>query len=248
MPISENFTSIFSKDWEIYFNQCYPNGLLKYTELCNILQQTAAAHSDLAGISYSDLQKFNQAWVLSRMRVEIAALPKWKEIVRVKTWISSIGNSGSVRTLVVMVDDQIIITSETLWVVLNTKTRRPALLALPSDHFELHPEKKSTQKRLSKIDCCEESTIAGNKTVEISDLDIVNHVNNVKYLEWSLDKTNPELVLSEKLESFEMNFTKELSLADKVIIHESVENNPKTFTISNSGQNCFALKLNFKST
>jgi hypothetical protein len=42
-----------------------PNGYLKYTDLCNILQLTAASHSDMGGISFSDMQEFNQAWVLS---------------------------------------------------------------------------------------------------------------------------------------------------------------------------------------
>jgi hypothetical protein len=54
-----------------------PNGYLKYTDLCNMLQLTAS-HSDMGGISFSDMQEFNQAWVLSKMRVEITELPKWR--------------------------------------------------------------------------------------------------------------------------------------------------------------------------
>ncbi|MDP2161533.1 MAG: acyl-[acyl-carrier-protein] thioesterase, partial [Flavobacterium sp.] len=38
MPIASNFTSVYTKEWEINFIQCYPNGQLKLTELCNILQ------------------------------------------------------------------------------------------------------------------------------------------------------------------------------------------------------------------
>ena len=65
MPISQDFTSIFSKDWEINFTQCTPNGFLKYTDLCNMLQLTAATHSEIGGISFVDMQVFNQAWVMS---------------------------------------------------------------------------------------------------------------------------------------------------------------------------------------
>ena len=91
MPIAPNFTSVLSKDWEINFTQCAPNGYLKYTDLCNLLQLTAAAHSEIGGISFADMQEFNQAWVLSRMRVEITALPKCNDIVTVKTWINTLG-------------------------------------------------------------------------------------------------------------------------------------------------------------
>ena len=137
MPISANFTSILSKDWEINFTQCMPNGYLKYTDLCNILQLTAAAHSELGGISFSDMQKFDQAWVLSRMRVEITLLPKWKDVVTVKTWINTLENSRSVRALEMYVNGNKIIGSETFWAVFNTEIRRPEPLALPHEHFEL---------------------------------------------------------------------------------------------------------------
>ena len=125
MPISTQFTSILSKDWEINFTQCTPNGFLKYTDLCNLIQLTAAAHSELGGISFSDMQEFNQAWVLSRMRVEIKELPKWKDVITINTWINSLENSRSVRAIEVVLNGNKIIGSETFWVVFNTKTRRP---------------------------------------------------------------------------------------------------------------------------
>src|SRR6478752_5504457 len=99
MPISSNFTSVFSKDWEIDFTQCSPNGYLKYTDLCNLFQLTAAAHSETGGFSFTDMQEYNQAWVLSRMRVEISALPKWKDTVTVTTWIMNLEKSRSIRAL-----------------------------------------------------------------------------------------------------------------------------------------------------
>ena len=68
-----------------------------------------------------------------------------------------------------------------------------------------------------------ETEMVFEKTVVLSDLDIVNHVNNVKYLEWCMDFLDEKLILNKKLESFEMNFLKELSLRDKVIIHENLE-------------------------
>jgi acyl-ACP thioesterase len=45
----------------------------------------------------SDMQEFNQAWVLSKMRVEITELPKWRDIVTVKTWVNTLEKSRSVH-------------------------------------------------------------------------------------------------------------------------------------------------------
>jgi acyl-ACP thioesterase len=246
MPISPNFTSIFSKDWEINFTQCLPNGYLKYTDLCNILQLTAAAHSEVGGISFSDMQEFNQAWVLSRMRVEITELPRWKDVVTVKTWINTLENSRSVRALELYVNGEKMVGCETFWAVFNTKIRRPEALALPFKHFELYPEQKATEKPFSKISINNETEMVFEKTVALSDLDIVNHVNNVKYLEWCLDFVDVKLILNQKIESFEMNFLKELSLKDKVAIHENLTSTAMVFSISKEDKTCFALQLNLK--
>lgn len=246
MPISPNFTSILSKDWEINFTQCAPNGFLKYTDLCNMLQLTAAAHSEVGGISFTDMQEYDQAWVLSRMRVEISKLPKWGDTVTVKTWINSLENSRSVRALEMYVNGEKIVSSETFWAVFNTKKRRPEALALPFEHFELYPEKRATLEGFSKINFNNEKEIVFEKSVFLSDLDIVNHVNNVKYLEWCLDLVDEKLILNQKIESFEMNFLKELSLKDQVIIHESISEDETVFSITKEDKTSFALQLNWK--
>ena len=246
MPIRSNFTSVLSKDWEINFTQCMPNGYLKYTDLCNLLQLTAAAHSDLGGISFTDMQEFNQAWVLSRMRVEITALPKWRDIVTVKTWINTMENSRSLRALEMHLNGKKIVGSETFWAVFNTEKRRPEALALPYNHFELFPEKKATLESFSKINISSEKEVLFEKTVFLSDLDIVNHVNNVKYLEWCLDLVDEKTILNQEIKSFEMNFMKELSLKDQVVIHENVSEESVVFSIAKEEKNCFALQLNMK--
>ena len=247
MPISTNFTSVFSKDWEINFTQCTPNGYLKYTDLCNLLQLTAAAHSELGGISFSDMQEFDQAWVLSRMRVEILELPKWKDTVTIKTWINTLENSRSVRALEVHVNGIKIVGAETFWAVINTEKRRPESLALPYEHFEIFPENKATEKGLSKIKLLDNNKDKVlDKVVVLSDLDIVNHVNNVKYLEWCLDFVSSELILNQKIDSFEMNFLKELSLNDRVKIHEIAIENKTIFSVTKDDKTSFALEINWK--
>ena len=245
MPIAPNFTSIISKDWNINFTQCTPNGYLKYTDLCNLLQLTAATHSEIGGISFHDMQVFDQAWVLSRMRVEINQLPKSGDTVTVKTWINSLENSRSVRALEMYLDGKKIVGSETFWAVFNTKKRRPEVLAFPFKHFELYPDVKATVKGFSKINLNHEKEMIFEKTVFLSDLDIVNHVNNVKYLEWCMDLVAPNLILDQKLKSFEMNFLKELSLLDRVVIHEHISQTETIFSVSKDDKTSFVLQLNW---
>jgi medium-chain acyl-[acyl-carrier-protein] hydrolase len=225
--------------------QCTPNGFLKYTELLNILQLTAAKHSELGGISFIDMQKFDLAWVLSRMKVEIIELPKWKDIISVKTWICDLENSKSVRAFEISLNEKKIIGSETFWVVFNTKSRRPEKLNLPHEHFIKYPNNRGTLKIFSKIDIPENIKTIALKKVLLSDLDMVNHVNNVKYLEWCLDYIDCNLILNKKIINLDLNFIRELSLNDEIeITNFEVDDNIK-FAIFKDKKISFALNIDF---
>lgn len=239
MPIAPNFTSILEQEFEINFLQCYPNGLLKYTELCNMFQITAGLHADLGGISFSDMQAHHQAWVMSKMRLEIIRLPKWRDKVRVKTWIKSLENSRSTRCLELYLGEEKLAGCETYWAVLNTQIRRPENLALPHEHFQKFPGNSATEKSVQRINLDVPFEKIVDYTVQLSDLDIVNHANNVKYLEWCLNLVDKKLVLKQQIKGFEMNFLKELNLNDEAVISK----NENTYIISKDNKVCYALDL-----
>lgn len=246
MPIAPDFQSVFSRDWEINFMQCTPNGYLRYTDLCNLLQLTAAAHSESGGFSFVDMQAFDQAWVLSRMRLEIGELPQWKDTITVKTWINSLENSRSVRALEVRVNGKKYIGAETFWAVFNTKTRRPEGMALPHEHCEKFPDDRATLLPFSKVEIDRSNELVFERKVVLSDLDIVNHVNNVKYLEWCLDLVDESTILERKITHFELNFLKELSLNDQVEIHTTVKENKTSFSITKDEKAVFAMEFETK--
>lgn len=246
MPIAPDFKSIYSRDWEINFMQCMPNGALRYTDLCNLLQLTAAAHSESGGFSFVDMQVFDQAWVLSRMRMEIHKLPKWKDTISIKTWINSLENSRSVRALEVSVNGEKYIGAETFWAVFNTKSRRPESMVLSHEHCEKYPDNRATTLPFSRIELSSDKALLFERKVVMSDLDIVDHVNNVKYLEWCLDLLDEQTIMNHEIQSLEMNFLKELSWGDTVAIHETMETKRTVFTITKENKAVFALALNWK--
>ena len=196
--------------------------------------------------NFVDMQQYNQAWVLSRMRLEVSKLPKWKDKITIKTWINSLENSRSVRALEVSVNGEECIGVETFWAVFNTKTRRPEGMVLMHDHCEKYPENRATLQPFSKIEIDESKELLFERKVVLSDLDIVNHVNNVKYLEWCIDVIDEDIMLHKSIASLDMNFMKELSLGEVVAIYETNEENQTIFSISKESQSVFALQLNWK--
>jgi hypothetical protein len=61
-----------------------------------------------------------------------------------------------------------------------------------------------------------------------------------------LDLADETKILNQEIDSFEMNFMKELSLNDAVNIHENTESHTSIFSITKEDKNCFALQLNWK--
>jgi hypothetical protein len=61
-----------------------------------------------------------------------------------------------------------------------------------------------------------------------------------------LDFVPTELILNQKIDSFEMNFMKELSLNDVVTIHESDIENKTIFSVTKDEKTSFALEINWK--
>jgi acyl-ACP thioesterase len=244
MPIATNFSSVHEQTWTINFLQCGPDGKVRLTDFCHLLQLTAHEHSVSGGLSFDDMQVFDQAWVLTNFYLEIEDLPKKEETIVIKTWIVSMEGVQSLRAFEVWHNNQKIAGALTLWVVLNTKLRKTEKLALPFEHFELYPEHLPTKKHLERLRILKEYELKFLQTVKISDLDLVNHVNNVKYLEWCLDTIPLPFFEQHRIKEIHINFLREMHWNQSFTIHQNRNQNQFDFSIF-SEKVCALLKISF---
>jgi len=240
MSISRDFTSVFEQHFRIEYTQCNPQGVLKLTELCALFQATAAQHAEMGGISFSDMQQNDQAWVLSRMRIEIAALPRWRDDITVCTWINDLENARSFRSLELRSEKGKMAGCHTFWASFNTQSRRPEPLKLPHEHFGKFPERMPTTEPASRLLIPENLSLIGTHGVRRSDLDMVAHVNNVKYIEWCLDFADEEM---QSPSVIEMNFIRELVLGDVVEVLYAREDDSHLFCVRRDGKDCFSMRI-----
>jgi acyl-ACP thioesterase len=68
----------------------------------------------------------------------------------------------------------------------------------------------------------------------------------VKYLELCLDIIDCDVIQNQKIESFEMNYLKELSLHDEVKMSQKKKENFVTFSIQKDEKANFALQIILK--
>lgn len=234
MSISSLFTSIYEEVHEVDFSECTASGTLSLSNLYKIAQKTATKHSILGGISFLDLQKIKQAWVLNKMRLEIKCLPKWQDIIHIKTWIESLDGIRSIRNFEITLNDRKIIGISTLWVTINTERRRPESMLLPHNHFEKLNGVTSTQQSFKKIPTDLEYKLLKNGIVEYSDLDMVQHVNNAKYIEWIINSIHSNSLNFPTVREIDMVFQKEMLWETKYEIYINQDNESYNFKISSS--------------
>lgn len=243
MPVSLSFTSQLTVNWEIYFSQCYPNSALKIPELSNLLQLTANAHANLGGVGFTDLAAYDQSWVMNRMRIEIRKLPVWSNKVEILTWVEELKGVKSIRNFELRCQGEKYIGVSSLWAIFNMKTRRPDSLKIDTAHVERFPDLHATELANRKLSTDFEIQETYDYKVQFSDLDIVNHVNNVKYLEWCLNFLNVDVILNNRIKTIDLNFIKELNLADLVQICKGVLGNTVYFKVVREEQVCFVCEI-----
>jgi fatty acyl-ACP thioesterase B len=197
--------------------------------ILNLLQETAINHLrtlDIIGGGFGvtpSMLKNNLMWVYTKLSAEIDHYPTWDDVIEIDTWFGPLGKNAFQKgwTIKNLVTGQVLVRASSIWMVMNEKTRR---LSKVSDELraEMSPffserneeELKSMQKKIEKLK--EAKYIDRNMKPTSSDIDMNNHVNNVKYTNWMIE-TIPENVYGEcTLSSITLEFRRECGVSETI--------------------------------
>ncbi len=218
------------KSWEENFRihsfHMDPKGKAHLTSICNFLQEGASMHAETAGFGYRDLLAANQVWVLVRLKVLIYIYPEWKEEIKLKTW--SRGNEGIfyIRDFIIKNEKQeVIVKATSSWAAINTKTRRPELVAGLEEGMYSLKDEKAIDRKLEKLPRLKNPQQLRAPRIEYSDIDLLYHVNNVKYIELIINSFPLEINTTMQVKSIEINYMGEAKYGEKVIISSELNGN-----------------------
>jgi acyl-CoA thioesterase FadM len=80
--------SVFGKEFELRYFEMNKHGIASPTTILTLLEETAADHCYDIGYSLYDLENQNIGWVLIAGRIDMARYPKYKEKIKIQTWLS----------------------------------------------------------------------------------------------------------------------------------------------------------------
>lgn len=165
------------------------NHLLPVQRICGYMEEAAGNHADRLGAGASRLLEDNLVWVLAKMRLVLNRRPGPGERVTVSTWPVSMERVRFRRDFI-MYDsrDAILATALTWWVVMGARSRR--LERFPLYIAALQPENPPFSREDSEI----RIPAAGHSCppgpsfpVRLADIDMNRHVNNGRYIDFSLE-------------------------------------------------------------
>jgi len=211
---------IFTKEFTISSYDLNPKGQARLTSMANFFQEVAYHHASELGLGYDDLKSRKTTWVLSRMRIHMKRYPVWNDRILLETWPSGAERLFALRDFrVVDSSGEVIGMASTAWLILDLDSHR---LVRPKDMLEqfklITHEKKMFTEALDKIAVPEKTGLLNTHKVVFSDLDIVGHVNNVRYMEWCIDAVSTEENAALEIRELEINFTHEALLGELIHI------------------------------
>ena len=163
---------------------------LKPTAFMDMAQEMAYQAASAMKFGYYELIQNNLAWVLSRMRFRFLDTPHWEDEVTIRTWHRGAFGPFFVRDFeVVGKDGHRMIEATSSWVVIDVESRRMSHPedVLPKEDTACHDFAIETPAGKVMMPRGVEPEYVKTHKVAYSDIDLVGHTNNARYVVWALD-------------------------------------------------------------
>lgn len=212
---------------------------------CKFMQEAAYLHAEHFGLGHTHLAPKNEAWVLTRMRLEIERLPKWGETVKLRTWPSGRDRLFYYRDFE-FTDSrgEVILLASTAWFVIDYKKRE----RITPDWWttsDIPAGKKVFESKLARLKACG-CDAGASMTVNYGDLDQNGHVSNIRYVEWIMNNLPLEFHRSHVIQSLEVNFLSEAVYGHEVSICQAQDGLIINHGIMADGEDLFRAQTEWK--
>lgn len=175
------------------------------------IQEVAAAHCGTFGLSGIDLRPLNLFWVLSRMHVQIERFPLWHEKLVFRTWEKPHSYISQPRDFIVLDEKgDVIIRATSIWAIINVESKPQKLDDFDREGRFMIKEDALTTKAFPRMPAAPKLENPSFRTVRYSDIDLNNHVNNTKYLQWVLDEWGYDFCKNHPIKEISIHFISQL--------------------------------------
>lgn len=223
--------------------------------LLNYLQETAFFHSDIAGDTQELQAEQHKTWMVYKWLVNIHAYPRWKETVRVQTWLSQIKSYKAIREFYISNQEgELLVEATSECILVDTVKMTPRRIdqerkdAYGTREPELNIKLPRSEPNNQGMEMKKEFQ------VRLEDIDSNQHVNNARYLAWFLESIPVTFIEDHSLYLLEITYRNQIKYGQKIVVNtvqDSTTDDDRIFQSiieDQEGQHCAMLKGVFRNS
>ena len=218
---------------------------LKPTAFLDMAQEMAYQAASVMHFGYDELIAKGMAWVLSRMHIRFLDTPKWGDEIEIKTWHRGAFGPFFVRDFeVIGADGRLCIEATSSWVVIDVNSRTMARPedVLPKEDTACHDAAIETPAAKVMMPRSAEPEFVMTHKVAYSDIDLVGHTNNVRYIAMAMDCMDCG-VKGLSVSEIEVIFHHETKLGDSIDLYRHVDGDTVFVEGRSNGSQTFCTKV-----
>ena len=200
------------------------------------------------GFGMNDMHERGLAWVTSRLAIEMMEYPREYETISIETWVEDCGSLFTTRNFLIYdAKKRVIGQASTLWSMIDFKTRKMVDLLKSTDlanHVVTTQNPLFTIAKPKRVDYKPTNEPSHHHKVVVSDIDMNQHVNSMKYLQWTIDTLSLEEIINGTINRIDINYLREALYDQNIQIHSEITENCHKFELRNEeGVACCRIQL-----
>jgi acyl-ACP thioesterase len=211
--------SFWSDKYKVHSYHSDRYGKLRINVIAGFLQESAWLHSNACGIGYKDLLSIGKMWILSGVKIKVNEYPSWGDELTLNTWGNDYEDPFAYRDFEIIdsIGNQVVCGS-TSWLLINASNHRPNRI---TPEYQKIPRRgvSSGSGIPERIPAFSETGEVKSRIVINSDIDIYQHANNAKYVEWCFDLIPAEILDESEISEITVNYLGESLLGNEILFN-----------------------------
>ncbi len=198
----------YSHTYFLTAGECDAESRMPMPLIVSRLIEVATEHANAWGVGYSRLKESGQAWVLSRISVEMMEYPHVNEEYAITTWVESYNRHFSERNFVITAGGEEVGYARSVWMVIDTARRTLCDISQLSYISENVSERRSPMTPITRLTPVS-ARRSESYTFGYIDVDSNRHVNSVSYIKLLMNKWSLDFYDRHRIARLEMAYIKE---------------------------------------
>jgi len=202
----------YERKYFIHNYDCDISGRLSVSSMMKYFEDIALLQSEDVGYGMSYYLANNVGWILHQWNIDIYDRPFFMDTINLVTNPYSYKAFMANREFEIYSEDNdLLVKADSVWIFLDTRERKPKRIDVEvMKAYGIGEDGPSLFTKLSEPELLTDFDFEAQYKIRKGDIDINNHLNNIRYIDLSLETLPVEITEYNELTNIEVIFKKEM--------------------------------------